>query len=86
MNDVFVYGLYDGLSNQAFYVGITSSPKKRLWCHKAALDGKRKDSLTGCAVKSAGVTMRLFAACDDRANAEMIEKALQRFLDIKVIK
>lgn len=82
----FVYGLYERFSNHPFYVGITSTPKRRLWCHKAALDGKRKDSLTGCAVKSEDVSMRLLAQCDDRANAETIEKALWTHYGIRVVK
>lgn len=80
-----VYGLYEGFCNQPFYIGITSAPKKRLWCHRAALKGKRTDSLTGVKVKSEDVTMRLLAQCDDRANAHTIEKALQDFYGVKVV-
>lgn len=85
-NLTHVYGLYDGFSNRPFYVGVTNDPKRRLWCHKAALDGKRQDSLTGCTVNSADVTMRLLATCDDRANAETIEKALWSHYGLKIVK
>lgn len=82
----YVYALYDGFSNLPFYIGVSVSPKRRLNAHKSALDGKRKDSLTGCKVKSANLTMRLLAQCDDRANAEVIEKALWAHYGIKVVK
>lgn len=81
-----VYGLYEGFSNHPFYVGITKAPKRRLWCHKAALDGKRQDSLTGWDVKSGDVTMRLFASCDDRANALVIEGALWKHYGLKIVR
>lgn len=86
MKSVHVYGLYDGFSNVPFYIGVTVNPKRRLWAHKAALDGKRQDSLTGSSVKSANVTMRLLAECDDRSNAETIETALQSHWGIKIVK
>lgn len=82
----YVYGLYEGFSNHPFYVGVTTSPKRRLWCHKAALDGKRQDSLTGYSVRSEDVTMRLLAECDDRANAETIERALWVHYGLKIVK
>lgn len=81
-----VYGLYDEFSNVPFYIGVTIAPKKRLWAHKATLDGKRRDALTGCKVKSVNLSMRLLAQCDDRAHAETIEHALQIHYGIKVIK
>lgn len=82
---VHVYGLYEGFSNRPFYIGVTVDPKKRLWSHRAAANGKRVDSLTGCGVKGEDITMRLLAQCDDRSNAETIEKALQSFFDVIVI-
>lgn len=83
---VHVYGLYDGFSNVPFYIGVTVHPKRRLSAHKAAADGRRKDSLTGCGVKAADISMRLLAACDDRGNAETIEKALQKHYDLHIVK
>jgi predicted GIY-YIG superfamily endonuclease len=81
----YVYGLYEGFKNIPFYIGVTEYPKRRLWAHKAALDGKRQDSLTGCGVKSVDVTMRLLANCDDRAHAEVIEKALINFYHLAIV-
>jgi predicted GIY-YIG superfamily endonuclease len=81
----YVYGLYEGFANHPFYIGVTQHPKRRLWAHKAALDGKRQDSLTGCGVKSADVSMRLLATCDDRANAETIEAALTQHYAIIIV-
>lgn len=85
MKPIHVYALYEGFSNIAFYIGVTVEPKRRLSSHKAAADGRRVDSLTGCGVKGDDISMRILATCDDRANAETIEKALQKFLDIKVV-
>lgn len=81
-----VYGLYEGFSNRPFYIGVTVNPKQRLNAHKAALDGRRRDSLTGCSVKAAECSMRLLAQCDDRAHAETIEKALQAHYGINVVR
>ncbi len=72
----YVYGLYEKFSNVPFYIGVTATPSRRLWAHKAAADGKRQDSLTGCGVKSKDISMRLLAQCDDRSSAELIEKCL----------
>lgn len=82
----YVYGLYEGFSNHPFYIGVTVDPKSRLWSHRAAADGRRKDSLTGCGIKGSEISMRLLAECDDRANAETIEKALQQFHGLHVVK
>jgi predicted GIY-YIG superfamily endonuclease len=82
----FVYGLYEGFSNTPFYIGVTQTPKRRLWCHKAALGGKRKDSLTGWDIDPEDVTMRLLAQCDDRGHAETIEKALQVHYEIHIVR
>ena len=81
----YVYGLYEGFSNHPFYIGVTYTPKRRLWAHRAAADGKRTDSLTGCGVSGADISMRLLAECDDRANAETIEKALQKFHGLHIV-
>ena len=81
----YVYGLYEGFSNIPFYVGVTVTPKRRLSAHKAALDGRRKDSLSGCKVKADDCSMRLFAECDDRGNAETIERALQHHYGLKIV-
>jgi predicted GIY-YIG superfamily endonuclease len=81
-----VYGLYEGFSNTPFYIGVTMHPKRRLADHKSAAGGKRRDSLTGCGVKPEDITMRLLATCDDRGNAETIEKALQAFWKLHVVK
>lgn len=81
-----VYALYEGFSNHPFYVGVTMYPAKRLWAHRAAADGKRKDALTGCGVEGKNISMRLLAQCDDRAHAETIEKALQIHFGVKVVK
>lgn len=80
-----VYGLYEGFSNQPFYIGVSVDPKRRLSAHKATLDGRRKDALSGHTVKSTEVTMRLLAQCDDRGHAELIEKALQAHFGINVV-
>lgn len=85
MRVTYVYGLYEGFSNHPFYIGVTFEPKRRLWAHRAAADGKRVDSLTGCGVKGADISMRLLAECDDRAHAEMIEKALQQYHKVKIV-
>lgn len=81
----YVYGLYEGFSNQPFYIGVTVEPKRRLSSHKAALDGKRRDSLTGCSVRSVECSMRLLAQCDDRGHAETIERALQHHHGLKIV-
>jgi len=81
----YVYGLYEGFSNVPFYIGVSMHPKRRLSAHRAAADGKRKDSLTGCGIKAAEISMRLLAECDDRGNAETIEKALQSFYELSVV-
>lgn len=83
MRPTWVYGLYERFSNVPFYIGISIEPRKRLWAHKAAAGGTRKDTLTGCGVKPGDITMRLLAQCDDRANAETIEQALQVHYKIK---
>lgn len=80
-----VYGLYDGFSNVPFYIGVTNSPKKRLWAHRAAADGKRQDSLTGCGVKGSDISMRLLAKCDDRCTAELIEDCLIEHFKIVIV-
>lgn len=80
-----VYGLYANLSNKPFYVGITAHPKRRLWAHRAAADGKRQDSLTGCGFKGKDIEMRLLAECDERHNAELIERCLIEHYKIIVI-
>lgn len=85
MRITHVYGLYEGFSNHPFYIGITYEPKRRLWAHRAAADGKRTDSLTGCGVKGADISMRLLAQCDDRAHAETIEKALQKYHGLHIV-
>jgi predicted GIY-YIG superfamily endonuclease len=85
MRVTHVYGLYEGFSNHPFYIGITFEPKRRLWAHRAAADGKRTDSLTGCGVKGADISMRLLAQCDDRAHAETIERALQAHYKLKIV-
>lgn len=81
----YVYGLYDGFSNVPFYIGVTVKPKQRLNAHKAALDGRRRDSLTGCTVKSDECSMRLLAQCDDRGHAMTIENALQVHYGLKIV-
>lgn len=81
----YVYGLYEGFSNVPFYVGVTVTPKRRLSAHKAALDGRRRDSLSGCTVKSDECSMRLLAQCDDRGHAETIEHALQAHYGLKIV-
>lgn len=81
----YVYGLYEAFSNHPFYIGVTYTPKRRLWAHRAAADGKRVDSLTGCGVKGDDISMRLLAQCDDRGHAEMVEKALQQYHGLKVV-
>ncbi len=86
MKHTFVYGLYEGFSNVPFYVGVSMHPKRRLSAHRAAADGRRKDSLTGCGVKSADISMRLLAVCDDRGYAETIETALQKHYNLHVVK
>lgn len=83
MRPTWVYGLYEGFSNTPFYIGISIEPKKRLWAHRAAAAGTRRDTLTGCGVKPGDITMRLLAECDNRANAELIETALQTHYEIK---
>jgi predicted GIY-YIG superfamily endonuclease len=85
MKLTYVYGLYEGFSNIPFYIGVSVEPKRRLAAHKAALDGRRKDALSGTNVLSKDVTMRLLAQCDDRGHAEHIEKALQVYFGIKVV-
>lgn len=85
MRLVHVYGLYEGFSNVPFYIGVSVDPKRRLSAHKATLDGKRKDALSGSKVASKDVTMRLLAQCDDRGHAEHIERALQVYFGIKVV-
>ena len=80
-----VYGLYDGFSNVPFYIGVTANPKARLWAHKAAADGKRQDSLTGCGVKGKDISMRLLAQCDERHTAELIEDCLIEHYKIVVV-
>lgn len=85
MRTSYVYGLYNEFDNHPFYVGVTFTPKSRLRAHKAALDGKRRDSLTGCSVKSVDLSMRLLAECDDRAHAETIEKALHKYYDLHIV-
>lgn len=81
----YVYGLYEGFSNVPFYIGVTVDPKDRLWCHKAAADGKRQDALTGCGIKSSDISMRLLANCDERHTAELIEQCLIEHYDIVVV-
>lgn len=71
-----VYALHDGFSNTPFYIGVTQHPKRRLWAHRRAAEGKRQDSLTGCGVKSEDISMRLLAQCDERHTAELIETCL----------
>lgn len=85
MRITHVYGLYEGFSNVPFYIGVTYEPKRRLWAHRAAADGKRNDSLTGCGIPGSEISMRLLAQCDDRAHAETIERALQEFYGIIVV-
>lgn len=82
----YVYGLYEGFSNLPFYIGVTMYPKRRLGAHRSAAKGTRTDSLTGCGVKPEDISMRLLANCDDRGNAETIEKALQSHYGIRVVK
>ena len=82
----FVYALYEGFSNHPFYVGVSMHPKKRLSAHRSAADGKRKDSITGFNVKGADISMRLLAECDDRGNAETIERALQVHWGLHIIR
>lgn len=86
MKPIYVYGLYEGFSNVAFYIGVTIAPKRRLSAHKAAADGRRVDSLSGCGVKGDDISMRILATCDDRANAETIERALWAHYEIKIVK
>lgn len=85
MRITHVYGLYEGFSNQPFYIGVSVDPKGRLSAHKATLDGRRKDALSGSIIASKDVTMRLLAQCDDRGHAETIEAALQAHFRIKVV-
>ena len=80
-----VYGLHAGFSNTPFYIGVTSSPKKRLWSHRAAADGKRQDSLTGCGVKGREISMRLLCETDDRCTAELIERCLIEHYKIVIV-
>lgn len=82
----YVYGLYEGFSNVPFYIGVSMHPNKRLNAHKAAADGRRRDSLTGCGIKAKDISMRLLAECDDRGNAETIEKALQQYYGLHIVK
>ena len=82
----YVYGLYEAFKNVPFYVGVSFEPKRRLSAHKSTLDGKRKDALSGSSVESKDVTMRLLAQCDDRGHAEHIERALQVYFGIKIVK
>lgn len=81
----YVYGLYEGFSNVPFYIGVSVDPKDRLWCHRAAADGKRQDALTDCGVKGEDISMRLLAECDTRYNAELIEDCLIEHYGIVVI-
>ena len=85
MRITYVYGLYEGFSNVPFYIGVSMHPKRRLSAHRAAADGKRRDSLTGCGVKANDISMRLLAECDDRGNAETIERALQHYYGLKIV-
>jgi predicted GIY-YIG superfamily endonuclease len=82
----YVYGLYEGFSNVPFYIGVSMEPKRRLSAHRSAANGKRKDSLTGCGVRGEDISMRLLASCDDRGNAETIEKALQKHYELHIVK
>lgn len=86
MKVCYVYGLYESFSNIPFYIGVSVEPKRRLSAHKSALAGKRKDALSGTKVNPNDVTMRLLAQCDDRGHAEHIERALQVYFGIKVVK
>ena len=86
MKPTYVYGLYQGFSNRPFYIGVSMHPKRRLNAHKAAADGRRRDSLSGCGIPSAEISMRLLAECDDRGNAETIEQALQKHYDLHIVK
>jgi len=81
----YVYGLYEGFSNVPFYIGVSMHPKRRLSAHRAAADGRRRDSLTDCGIKASDISMRLLAECDDRGNAETIEKALQAYYNLHIV-
>lgn len=81
----FVYALHEGIANQPFYVGVTQHPKRRLWAHRAAADGKRQDSLTGCGIKGKDISMRVLCQSDARETAELIERCLIEHYKIIII-
>lgn len=81
----FVYSLHESVNSQPFYVGVTSHPKRRLWAHKAAADGKRQDSLTGCGIKGKDISMRVLCASDARETAELIERCLINHYSIVIV-
>lgn len=80
-----VYGLYNELCNVPFYIGVTLYPKRRLNAHRAAANGTRRDSINGCGVKGADISMRLLAYCDERHTAELIEKCLIEHYKIAIV-
>ena len=85
MTQHHVYSLHDGFSNVPFYIGVTLRPAQRLSSHKAAANGTRQDSLTGCGIKASNISMRLLCSCDERHIAELIERCLIEHYKIAVI-
>ena len=82
---ISVYGLYAGPATEPFYVGVTATPTRRLWAHKAAAKGDRRDSITGCGVDPASIRMSVFATHTEREVAEQQERDLIQQFGIAVI-
>lgn len=85
MTQHYVYALHDGVSSFPFYVGVTQHPRRRLSAHKAAADGRRKDSLTGCGIKGKDISMRILCSSDERHVAELIESCMIEHYKIVII-
>lgn len=81
----YVYALHEKFSNVPFYIGVTRNPTQRLQSHRAAANGTRQDSLTGCGIKGADISMRLLCNADERHTAELIERCLIEHYKISLI-
>jgi predicted GIY-YIG superfamily endonuclease len=83
----YVYAVHSGIINgQPAYIGVTEHPKKRLWSHRAAVAGKRQDTLTGSGLDPANISMQIMATCSERGTAETVEDALQVHYGLKTYK
>lgn len=79
----YIYGLFDPLDEQIYYIGQTDSVEKRLESYVKYLDQKSNDtSKRNQATIAAGKTLSLkkLVVCDSREEAESLESLLIYFL------